>query len=282
MSTLKIYTKETKVADLDLTANVVNSITSDPAMSEIGNQFTEVNQQILNVNNQLTSMQGTLGQVQADIQSCADDIAKLKDDILTLRTDINELSGKTVFHYINNVSFLKPVSEHALHLSVAVYSLSSMDDSSKWNAVFDSAKAEDAEFVEALLINNAANNAETDKTEMSLAGKTVYSSFGSRWIKPVNEGYVFGFGPECNNAPVNLRLYDWLSANADKSKKDYDQFKAFNKGTKLYLRTEWYYTTQDASGQLSYHKSDMYSQVVPTNAEQTADKSYFAEPTAAV
>lgn len=267
MSTLKIYTTETKVADLDLTANVLNSITSEPAMSEIENRFTNVDQQILTVNNQLTSMQGTVSQVKADIQACAEDIAKLKDDISTLRADVDELSSKTVFHYINNVSFLKPVSEHALHLSVAIFSSSSMDDSSRWNATFDSAKADDAEFVEALLVNNAANNAETDKTEMSLAGKTVYSSFGSHWIKPVNEGYVFGFGPECNNAPVTFRLYDWLKKKAAASVKDLQQFKAFGKDTKLYLRTEWYYTTQGTAGQLVYHKSDMYSQVVPTNAE---------------
>lgn len=152
-----------------------------------------------------------------------------------------------------------------------------MDDSSKWNAVFDSANAADAEFVEALLVNNAVNDIETNSTEMNSAGQTVYGSFGSHWVKPVSDGRVFGFGPECNNAPVTLRLYDWLSANASKNKKDYDQFTSFGKDTKLYLRTEWYYTTQDASGQPAHHKSDMYSQVVPTNAEQTADKSYFAE-----
>lgn len=49
MSALKIYTTETKVEDLNLTANVLNSINSEPAMTEIDNKFTNMQETLSQV-----------------------------------------------------------------------------------------------------------------------------------------------------------------------------------------------------------------------------------------
>lgn len=80
--------------------------------------------------------------------------------------DLLDLSAKAIFHYVNNVSFLKPVSEHLLNLSISIYddySMSSLE--SKWPADFDSANPDCSSFIEALLINNTENNLSAEQTE---------------------------------------------------------------------------------------------------------------------
>lgn len=210
------------------------------------------------------------------VQSCELSIDGLSVKLSSVYKDLLELSAKAIFHYVNNVSFLKPVSEHPLNLSISIYddySMSSLE--SRWPADFDSANPDCSSFIEALLINNAENNLSTEETETYPSGQPVYSSFGTQWMKPVYVSGDFGFGVEYNNAPVVVHLYDWLLSNSATTGKASE----LTKNSKLYLRSEWYYTTL-SNGNTVYHKSDAYSQVVPSNAEQTADKTYFENPAA--
>lgn len=84
-------------------------------------------------------------------------------------------------------------------------------------------------------------------------------------MKPVDGG----FGTEYNNAPAVVHFQDWLESIPAYS----PYVDEIANASSLYLCYVWY-CIDDSN---IMHKSDMYSQVVPANTEQTAH--YVSEST---
>lgn len=172
---------------------------------------------------------------------------------------IEDLSGKAIFYYLNNVSFLKAPADEPTNLCMWFYTSPEMNSSLSVSpttgeetplgsvpVVFDSANAYDRQFIEALLINNVENG------EYSSIEEGRDFSHGTQWMAPVSSD---GFGEEYNNAPVNLKLVNWALGHRDLSA----WASRFNKSTKLYAKYIWYYVLDGI-----VHASDIYSQILPT------------------
>lgn len=180
---------------------------------------------------------------------------------------IEDLSGKAIFYYLNNVSLLKAPADEPTNLCMWFYTSPEMSTGLSVSpitgeenplcsipVVFDSANEYDRQFIEALLINNVENGEDSSIEE----GRKF--SHGTQWMVPVSSD---GFGEEYNNAPVNLKLVNWALGHKDLSA----WASKFNKNTKLYTKYIWYYVLNDI-----VHASDVYSQVLPTQTEQTTPR----------
>ena len=183
-------------------------------------------------------------------------------------TNIEDLSGKAIFHNFNNVSFLKAPADEPTNLCMWFYTSPEMSVSLSVSpttgeetslcgipVVFDSANEYDRQFIEALLINNIENGKDSSIEE----GRDF--AHGTQWMVPVSSS---GFGEEYNNAPVNIKLINWALGHRDLSA----WASRFNKNTKLYTKYVWYYVLDGIM-----HTSDIYSQILPTQTEQTAPKA---------
>lgn len=181
---------------------------------------------------------------------------------------IEDLSGKAIFYYLNNVSFLKASADEPTNLCMWFYTSPEMSSNLSVSpitgeetslgsvpVVFDSANEYDRQFIEALLINNVENGEDSSIEE----GRDF--SHGTQWMAPVSSD---GFGEEYNNAPVNLKLVNWALGHRDLSA----WASRFDKNTKLYAKYIWYYVLDGIM-----HASDIYSQILPTQAEQTAPRA---------
>lgn len=148
-----------------------------------------------------------------------------------------------MFRNINNVSMLKPLFyEHPLHLSVLVYENWEMVD--PWEIAFDSASPDCSAYILGLFINGGRSGGQ-DMHDAEDAGNEV----ATYWA-PVPDG---GFNSDFNNAPVVLRLYDWIMSNESLSA----NIGRFIDGDieNLYIRCNWYYRELNDT----LHASDSYS-----------------------
>ena len=201
----------------------------------------------------------TISSISSYLQSDALSIIDICSQLQALNDIVDRLSSNNVVCYLNNVSFLKAVANDPTNLCIQFYTSPEMSSvlsvspetgeaSEDGVAVqFDSANLYDRQFIEALLVNNGSN-ANNDMLD------------GTQWKTPVDDR---GFGEEYNNAPVSFKLVEWALGNEELS----CWASRFDKNTKLYIKYAWYYKTGN-----DMHSSDIYSQVLPTQTEQTAQR----------
>ena len=262
-----LSTLDKRIGDLTLNDMVLTDVVQNATISAISSYLFQDATSINHISGEVGTLSNSLSDY-TKLSTFKLSIETLSTWIIACNQLIEDLSGKAIFYYLNNVSFLKAPADEPTNLCMWFYTspemrvgLSVSPTTGEETAlrsvpvVFDSANEYDRRFIEALLVNNVENK------EDSSIEKGRDFAHGAQWMAPVSSD---GFGEEYNNAPVNLKLVDWALGHRDLSA----WASRFNKNTKLYAKYVWYYVLDGI-----VHASDIYSQILPTQTEQTSPRA---------
>ena len=275
-----LSTLDKRIGDLTLNDMVLTDVVQNATISAISSYLFQDATNINSISGEVSTLSNSLSDY-TKLSTFKLSIETLSTLIIACNQLVEDLSGKAIFYYLNNVSFLKAPADEPTNLCMWFYTSPEMSESLSVSpttgeetpldgvpVVFDSANEYDRQFIEALLINNVENG------EYSSIEEGRDFEHGTQWMAPVSSD---GFGEEYNNAPVNVKLVNWALSNQNLSA----WASRFNKNTKLYAKYIWYYMLDGV-----VHASDVYSQVLPTQTEQTApratESTYIAQDSAVI